>query len=81
MTLDRITFEPNQLGGKACIRGLRISVATLLQCLASEMTENEILEAYPDLEREDIHQALSFAARLAEDRRSPLPEAQPLPWE
>ena len=81
MPFDRITFEANKLGGKACIRGLRISVATILRCLASDMTVGDVLEAYPDLDHEDIRQALEFAARLAEDRQAPVPEEHALPWE
>ena len=60
MTLDRITFDPNKMNGQACIRGLRITVATVLRCLASEMSVEEILVDYPDLEREDIGQALQY---------------------
>jgi uncharacterized protein (DUF433 family) len=77
MKLDRLTYEPNKLGGKACIRGLRISAATVLRCLASGMTPQEVLEAYPYLEVEDLRQVLAYAARLAEERRTPLPEEQP----
>ena len=60
--LDRITLEPEKRGGKPCIRGLRITVYDLLEYLASGMTEAEILEDFPDLEREDIRAALAFAA-------------------
>ena len=60
--LDRITLEPEKRGGKPCIRGLRITVYDVLEYLASGMTEGEILEDFPDLEREDIHAALTFAA-------------------
>jgi uncharacterized protein (DUF433 family) len=77
MILDHLTYEPNKLGGKARIRGLRMSAATVLRCLASGMTFQEILEAYPNLEVEDLRQVLEYAARLAEERRTPLPEEQP----
>ncbi len=60
--LDRITLEPEKRGGKPCIRGLRITVYDILEYLASGMTEAEILEDFPDLERADIRAALTFAA-------------------
>jgi uncharacterized protein (DUF433 family) len=74
MGLDRITFDPGKMAGQACIRGLRLPVATVIRCVASGMTRQEILEAYPDLEEEDIRQALEYAARLAEERLVPLPQ-------
>lgn len=72
MNWNRITFNPLQLGGQACIRGLRIPVATIVRCVASRMTVAEILEAYPDLEAADIDEALNYAATLTEDRVLPL---------
>ena len=60
--LDRITLEPEKRGGKPCIRGLRITVYDVLEYLASGMTEAELLEDFPDLEREDIRAVLAFAA-------------------
>ena len=72
MESTRITFDPNQMGGQACIRGLRIPVATILRCVASGMSNAKILDAYPDLEEEDIAEALRYAATLAEDRVIPL---------
>lgn len=72
MNLQRITFDPDQMGGQACIRGLRIPVATVVRCVASGMSNAQILEAYPDLEEEDIVEALRYAATLAEDRVIPL---------
>ena len=60
--LDRITLEAEKRGGKPCIRGLRITVYDVLEYLASGMTEAEILEDFPDLEREDIRAVLAFAA-------------------
>ena len=64
---NRITFDPQILGGKACIRGMRISVALIVNLVANGMSIEEILEEYPDLETEDIRQALHYAAWTAED--------------
>ena len=61
--LQRITFNPNQCGGRPCIRGMRIRVKDVLDMLASGASEAEILESYPYLEREDIQAALEYAAR------------------
>ncbi|MCK4659675.1 MAG: DUF433 domain-containing protein [Phycisphaerae bacterium] len=72
MTLNRITFDAAKMGGQACIRGLRIPVATVVRCVASGMSSEEILEAYPDLEPDDITEALQYAASLTEDRIIPL---------
>lgn len=60
---ERITIEPGKRSGKPCIRGLRVTVADVLGWLASGMSEQEILEDYPELQREDIRAALAFAAR------------------
>ena len=65
--LDRITFDINIMGGRACIRGMRITVATIMNLLASGMSHAEILEAYPYLETEDIQQALQYASWLADE--------------
>jgi len=59
---DRITTEPGKRGGKPCIRGMRITVGDVLEYLASGMSEDEILEDFPYLEREDIRAVLAFAA-------------------
>lgn len=59
---ERITIDPGKRGGKPCIRGMRMTVGDLLEYLASGMTEDEILEAFPYLEREDIRAVLAFAA-------------------
>jgi uncharacterized protein (DUF433 family) len=64
---NRITFDPQILGGKACIRGMRISVALIVNLVANGMSTEEILEEYPDLEAEDIRQALRYAAWTAGD--------------
>lgn len=63
----RITFRPGMMGGRACIRGMRITVALILNLVANGMSNAEILDAYPYLEEEDIQQALQYAAWLAED--------------
>ncbi len=72
MQSTRITFDQRQMNGQPCIRGLRIPVATVVRCVASRMSNKEILEAYPDLEEEDIGEALRYAASLTEDRVVPL---------
>ena len=72
MTSKRITVNPSQMGGVPCIRGLRIPVATVVGMVAEGMTEEEILGAYPDLEREDIRESLRFAAEAVRERELPL---------
>lgn len=72
MTFRRITVNPGQMGGVPCIRGLRIPVATVVGMMADGMTEAEILDAYPDLERDDIHEALRYAADAVRERELPL---------
>ena len=64
---DRITSDPNILGGRACIRGMRISVSLIVNLVANGMTVGEIIDEYPDLEPEDIRQALRYVAWAAED--------------
>ncbi len=61
-TFPRITFHPAVMGGKACIRGLRVTVGTIMGLLAAGRTAEEIVAAYPYLEREDIDQSLAYAA-------------------
>ena len=75
MKFARITVEPNKMGGVPCIRGLRIPVATIVGMMADGMSEEEILKAYPDLEPEDIHQALQYAAEAVSERELPLVSA------
>ncbi|CAN5205825.1 DUF433 domain-containing protein [soil metagenome] len=70
--LDRITTDPTICHGKPTVRGLRYPVETLLELLASGMTIEEILEDYPDLERDDLLAALEFGAKTAGMRRIPL---------
>ena len=65
--LDRITFDPNVMGGRACIRGMRVTVSLIVNLVANGMNTEEILKAYPYLEAEDIQQALQYAAMLAEE--------------
>ena len=66
-TFDRITFEPQILSGRACIRGMRIPVSLVINLVANGMTNDEIIAEYPDLEPEDIRQALQYVAALAEE--------------
>ncbi len=65
---ERITFNPQIMGGRACVRGMRITVSLVLKLLASEMTIEEILEEYPDLELEDIQACLNYAVFLADEK-------------
>jgi uncharacterized protein (DUF433 family) len=74
MKFTRITINPKQMAGVPCIRGLRIPVATVIAMLADGMTETEILAAYPDLEAEDIREALKFAAEAVSEHELPLVE-------
>ena len=68
MTLQRITVDPEVCGGKPCIRGLRFPVSRLLGLLASGETPESILKSYPYLEREDIDEALRYAALIADEQ-------------
>lgn len=68
----RITVRPDQMGGTPCIRGLRIPVATIVGMVGEGMTEAEILKAYPDLELEDIREALRCAAEAVRERELPV---------
>jgi uncharacterized protein (DUF433 family) len=72
MKFERITVNPNQMGGVPCIRRLRIPVATVVGMIADGMTEEEILKAYPDLEHEDVQEALRYAAEAVRERELPL---------
>ena len=75
MTFARITVRPDQMDGVPCIRGLRIPVATVVGMVADGMHEREILDAYPDLEAEDIREALRYAAEAVRERELPLAAA------
>lgn len=72
MTFERITVNPQQMGGVPCIRGLRIPVATVVGMLADGMTAEQVLADYPDLEPADIPEALRYAAEAVRERELPL---------
>ena len=72
MKFTRITVNADQMGGVPCIRGLRIPVASVVGMIAEGMGEREILEAFPDLEVEDIREALRYAAEAVRERQLPL---------
>jgi uncharacterized protein (DUF433 family) len=72
MKFSRITVDPNVMGGISCIRGLRIPVATIVGMIADSMIEAEVLKAYSDLEREDISEALRYAAAAVREREMPV---------
>ena len=69
---ERITFDPTVMGGKPCIRGLRITVGTVVGLLAAGRSEDEILNAYPYLEADDVRAALAYAAWRSEEKDVPL---------
>ena len=71
-SLERITHDPNVMGGKPCIRGLRVTVGTVVGLLAAGHSEERVLEAYPYLESEDIRAALAYAAWRSEEIEVPL---------
>lgn len=70
--LHRITLDPTVMGGKPCIRGMRVTVGTIVGLLAAGRSEDEILKAYPYLEKEDLREALAYAAWRAEEIEVPL---------
>lgn len=72
MKFARITVEVNKMGGVPCMRGLRIPVATVVGMVADGMNKKEILKAFPDLEPEDIREALQYAAEAVKEREIPL---------
>ncbi len=72
---NRITFDPQVMGGKPCIRGMRVTVGTIVGLLAAGKSAAEILAAYPYLEADDIKEALAYAAWRAEEQELPLPGA------
>jgi uncharacterized protein (DUF433 family) len=71
-TLTRITFNPGVMGGKPCIRGMRVTVGNIINLLASGRSTEDILNAFPYLEEEDIKEALTFAANRVEEFEDPL---------
>lgn len=72
MKVTRISVNAAQMGGVPCVRGLRIPVATIVGMVAEGLSNDEILRAYPDLEQEDIQEALSYAAEAVRERELPL---------
>ena len=70
---DRITHDPNVLAGRATLRGPRISVAHVVNLVANGMTPAQIIAEHPDLEEDDVRQALGYAAVIAEDQVPPIP--------
>jgi uncharacterized protein (DUF433 family) len=72
MQIDRITHNPAVMGGKPCIRGMRVTVGTILGLLATGKSRERILQAYPYLQAEDIDAALAYAAWRLEEREEPL---------
>lgn len=68
---NRITFDPNIMGGQACIRGMRIPVSLIINLVASGMTAEDIIKEYPDLKSEDIKEALRYASWLAKEELHP----------
>jgi uncharacterized protein (DUF433 family) len=72
MKFPRITIDPARMDGVACIRGLRIPVSTVVGMVADGMSTAEILEAYPDLEPEDVREALRYAAEAVRERPVPV---------
>jgi len=73
--LDRITHDPAVMGGKACVRGMRVTVAMIVNQIAAGHSVDEVLGSYPYLEREDIVQALKYAAWMMEEREVVLASA------
>ena len=73
---DRITFDPSVMGGRACIRGMRVTVSLIVNLVAQGMGTSEILDAYPYLDAEDISQALGYVAWLAEETVHPIEAAR-----
>lgn len=71
MMFERITFDPQIMGGRACIRGMRITVSHVVNMVANGMTTDEILREYPDLEADDIRDALQYAAFLSREEVLP----------
>jgi uncharacterized protein (DUF433 family) len=75
MAYQRITVDPDKMGGVPCIRGLRIPVATVVGMVSSGMSVDEILKDYPDPKREDSQEALQYAAEAVRERQIPLAQA------
>jgi uncharacterized protein (DUF433 family) len=75
MTLDRITSNPEVMGGKPCVRGMRVTVGTIVGLLAAGHTSADILAAYPYLDEDDIRQSLAYAGWRVQEIEVPLPPA------
>lgn len=71
-SFEKITYNPQVMGGRACIRNMRITVSLVLNLVANGMSLDEIIKEYPDIEREDIRQSLRYAAALAQEELYPL---------
>ena len=71
-SFPRITFDPAVMGGKACIRGMRVTVGMIIGLLAAGHSPQDIVDAYPYLEPEDIQESLAYAAWKLEEREAPL---------
>jgi uncharacterized protein (DUF433 family) len=74
---SRITFDPDIMAGRACIRGMRIPVSLVVNLVGNGMSSEEIIKEYPDLEPEDIGEAVLYAASLAAEELHPLAENRP----
>lgn len=72
MKITRITVDARQMDGVPCVRGLRIPVATVVEMVAQGISDAEILKAYPDLEADDIREALAYAAAAVRERELPI---------
>jgi uncharacterized protein (DUF433 family) len=72
---DRVTWDPNQMNGQPCIRGLRLTVRRVIEALATYPDREDLFRNYPELEPEDVQQALEFAAASLEDRAAETPAA------
>ncbi len=72
---DRITWNPNQMNGQPCIRGLRLTVGRVVQAVATYPNREDLFRNYPELQPEDVQQALAFAAATLEDRAAETPAA------
>lgn len=75
MAFERITVDPGQMGGLPCIRGMRVTVSAVVGLLAGGLTVDEVLVAYPYLERDDVLAALGYAAAAVSERELPLPSS------
>ena len=76
MAYTRITVDPDQMGGVPCIRGLRIPVSTVVGMVAEGMTQEDIMRHYPDIEGEDVREALRYASEAVRERELPLRRAE-----